>query len=136
MTWYDTLGVSPTCSRQELRTAFEAQKARLEVARQKSQSHAHRARIEVEWRAIHAAWDILGHPARRRAYDRQPGITPSTTPPAASSKPLIPYRWLLFVLLLLTIAVLGHLAPLPLLVVSAGVLLAATLIGVAMPHRP
>ncbi|MGB0388884.1 MAG: hypothetical protein ACPGWR_29025 [Ardenticatenaceae bacterium] len=71
MTLYDYLGLEPTCTPQEVRQAFEARRLQLEIAREKAHSAANRARVEVEWRAIHAAWDVLGNPKHRRAYQRQ-----------------------------------------------------------------
>ncbi len=132
MTLYDHLGVSPFCTSQEIRAAFEARKAHLEAARICPQSPALRARVEVEWRAIHAAWDIVGHPVRRRAYNQQLGL--NSTLPHAPTK--LSYRGMVATLLVLIAIGVGLLAPLPLLVAGGSIVLAATLWWVAAPgHR-
>lgn len=105
MTLYDYLGLAPTCTRQEVQAAFEARRDALVRARQATPSPAHRAQVEVEWRAIHAARDILGHPSRRAAYDRQLHRDDSTPPPAHPHG--LPWR----ALVLLTLATLGLAAP-------------------------
>lgn len=86
MTLYASLGLLPNATPAEVRRAFEARSAALAARRDAACSPAERARVVVEQRAIQAAWDILGHPPRRRAYDRQleahqPAITFHPGPP-------------------------------------------------------
>lgn len=62
----------------------------LEQARRTLRTPAQRARVEMESRSIHAAYEILSHPARRRAYDQHlnlPAPAPSAPPRKLSPLP-------------------------------------------------
>lgn len=107
MSLYDSLGLPPTCTQREIQAAFEVQREALVRARQASHSPAHRAQLEVEWRAIHAARDILGHPARRATYDRHLQQSLPTVPTVFPT-PRYGSPWR--AILLLTLATLGLVA--------------------------
>ncbi|MCZ7571826.1 MAG: J domain-containing protein [Ardenticatenaceae bacterium] len=69
MTLYDRLGVSPDADFAELRRAYRQAVRTWHPDRFATASPAARAQAEAEMRRINAAWDILGDPHHRRAYD-------------------------------------------------------------------
>lgn len=81
---YDTLGVSPTAS------AAEVRKAWLELARQlHPDMNPGNAAVAGRFRAVRAAWDVLGDPARRALYDEfgEDATSAFFDPEAARSRP-------------------------------------------------
>jgi putative phosphoribosyl transferase len=73
---YEVLGVGPTASPEEVRRAY------LDLARRHHPDAHAGAGAEVldearrRMQAVNEAWRVLGHPARRRAYDASLGIAP------------------------------------------------------------
>ena len=79
--YYDILGVAPTAGAAEIRSAFRAQARRYHPDVNKEPGAARRFQL------AHDAHDILGDPAKRRAYDERrarPSPRPSRTAPSAA----------------------------------------------------
>lgn len=86
-THYETLGVPPSASADEIRSAYRSQ-ARLhhpdaQVERGGAPSQASRHRMA----AVNKAWEVLGDPARRRRYDMDIGVGVGPTAPSSSPRP-------------------------------------------------
>ncbi len=89
---YETLGVSPRATSDEIRKAYRALARRHHPdARGGAASH--------EMAAINAAWHVLSDPGRRAVYDAartpRPAGTPGGAGPAVSTVPTVPARALL-----------------------------------------
>lgn len=69
-THYQVLGVRPTASRDELRTAHRQLAHLLHPDRLAGASSAERTLAERRMREVNAAWSVLSDPDRRAAYDR------------------------------------------------------------------
>ncbi len=76
-THYDRLGVAPQATHDELRRAYRrlAQRHHPDT-NPGAPEEARKAMAE-----INRAWEILGDPERRRAYDRAIGVAPRLSPP-------------------------------------------------------
>lgn len=89
-THYETLGVPPSATADEIRSAYRRQ-ARLHhpdaQVEQGAPSQASRHRMA----AVNTAWEVLGDPARRRRYDL--GIGVGVGPTAPSSSPRVDDTW-------------------------------------------
>ncbi len=80
--YYDILGVAPTAGADEIRRAFRARARRYHPDVNKEPDAARRFQL------AHDAYDILGDPTKRRAYDAgraRPASRPARTPPAGSA---------------------------------------------------
>ena len=71
-THYERLGVAPHASHDEIRRAYRAQAQRHHPDANPTAGAGARATMAE----INAAWEILGDPERRRAYDGAIGTTP------------------------------------------------------------
>jgi curved DNA-binding protein CbpA len=79
VTHYEVLGVAPSASAAEIKRAYRRQ------ARQHHPDVAGNG--DAAMRALNRAWETLGDPARRRAYDRTLGVGLVPPSPAAPSAP-------------------------------------------------
>ena len=71
-TYYDTLGVEPDASRDELKSAYQDRVAELEAAREgKNVSEAALQSNRAEVARVRAAWNVLADPFQRSRYDEQ-----------------------------------------------------------------
>jgi curved DNA-binding protein CbpA len=71
LTLYDVLGVAADATGDELRAAYLARARRLHPDRLIDADPGERVRAEREMQALNEAWRVLGHPPRRREYDRR-----------------------------------------------------------------
>jgi hypothetical protein len=74
ITWYDVLGVLPDAPPEDIRAAWQARRAALQLAGQAGAPPdvapaADRARQQVD-----QGWDVLADPAARAAYDQEIGF--------------------------------------------------------------
>ncbi len=67
---YEVLGVTPTASHSELRRAYR---------RMLRAAHPDTGGSEARFHAVQCAWEQLGTPSARAAYDRHPSPQPGTT---------------------------------------------------------
>ena len=83
---YDTLGVSPTASTEDIRRAYHAKARRWHPDHAATASPADAGRAEDAMRRINEAWRVLGDPQRRRDYDRSlaPGAASGATTGSAA----------------------------------------------------
>jgi hypothetical protein len=71
-TYYDTLGVSPDASRDELRAAYRSRVEELEAARgAKNFSDSALQANREETARVRAAWNVLSDPFQRQRYDEK-----------------------------------------------------------------
>jgi uncharacterized RDD family membrane protein YckC len=71
-TYYDTLGVEPDASRDQLKSAYQDRVAELEAARGgKNVSEAALQSNREEVARVRAAWNVLADPFQRSRYDEQ-----------------------------------------------------------------
>ena len=75
-THYHLLGVSPHATQDEIRRAYHRQARRHHPDANPGAEPAPRTTMAE----INAAWEVLGNPERRRAYDRAIGATPPPGP--------------------------------------------------------
>ena len=71
-THYELLGVSPHATQEEIRRAYHRQARRHHPDANPGAEPGRRFRMAE----INAAWEVLGNPEKRRAYDRSIGTTP------------------------------------------------------------
>ncbi len=74
-TWYDVLGVAPHASPDEVRTAYRIHARALHPDSRDPDLPA--AEADAALRLLNAAWEVLGEPGRRAAYDEKlegPGL--------------------------------------------------------------
>lgn len=94
---YQLLAVPPSASAQQLRSAYRAQLRRHHPDRFRAGSSAHQQACAVT-RALVAAWEVLGEPGTRAAYDAGLGrpatrhADPTAPPPAAPPPAAAPPR--------------------------------------------
>ncbi len=69
-TYYQTLGVAPSATHDEVRQAYRDLARRLHPDRQAGASAAERALAERRMREINAAWKVLGDRPARTRYDQ------------------------------------------------------------------
>jgi curved DNA-binding protein CbpA len=107
-TWYDVLGVRPDASDEELRASYRSQVRALHPdSRQPSVPPAD---ADAALRLVNQAWEVLGDPARRAAYDEgleEAGVRADEEPWAlqrAHGGPRFPW-WIVVVAVLLVIFV-------------------------------
>ena len=81
-THYQRLGVAPSASTEEIRTAYRALASRLHPDHSGGSSVAERTLAERRMREINESWRVLQDPGRRRTYDDS-RLTGSSRPPAA-----------------------------------------------------
>ncbi len=75
-THYDLLGVSPHATQDEIRRAYRRAARRHHPDANQGGEPARRTAMAE----INAAWEVLGNPEKRRAYDRAIGMTPRPRP--------------------------------------------------------
>lgn len=68
-TYYEVLGVAPHAGHDEIRRAYR-------VLAQRHHPDANPDATAADMAEINAAWEVLGEPERRRAYDLAIGVTP------------------------------------------------------------
>lgn len=66
---YDELGVAPTASASEIRTAYVALARRHHPDRMGTSTEAVRGEAAARMARVNAAWTVLSDPAKRAAYD-------------------------------------------------------------------
>ena len=76
-THYDLLGVSPSATQDEIRRAYHGLARRHHPDANPGQSDPSR---RLKMAEINAAWEVLGNPEKRRAYDRSIGAAPHAGP--------------------------------------------------------
>ena len=72
---YDTLGLTPAATHEEVRQAYIERALRHHPDRQEGQDVAGRAEAERRMQAVNGAWAVLGDREARAAYDAELGIT-------------------------------------------------------------
>lgn len=82
---YDTLGVSPTASTEDIRRAYHAKARRWHPDHAATASAADAGRAEDAMRRINEAWRVLGDPQRRRDYDRRLNGAATATAPGSGA---------------------------------------------------
>jgi hypothetical protein len=71
-TYYDTLGVAPDATREELRAAYRSRVEELQAARgAKNFSDSALAQNREETARVRAAWNVLSDPFQRQRYDEK-----------------------------------------------------------------
>lgn len=78
---YQTLGVSPEATHQEIKAAFR----RLAKKHHPDLSKLPATQAEALFHSINAAWEVLGDPDRKKEYDRSRRTSPSDKPRSSSS---------------------------------------------------
>jgi hypothetical protein len=79
-TYYETLGVEPSASRDEVRAAYRSRVEELEAARgSKNVSESALQRNREETAKVRAAWNVLSDPFQRQRYDDQLAEVPDGT---------------------------------------------------------
>ena len=73
---YDTLGLTPAATHEELRQAYLARAMQHHPDRQDGRDVAARAQAERRMQVVNGAWAVLGDPDARAAYDAELGIVP------------------------------------------------------------
>ncbi len=76
---YNILGVPPTATQEEIRTAYRALAKAFHPDR--FAERRAKARAEAQLKAINAAYGVLGDPERRRQYDAARVARPAPAPP-------------------------------------------------------
>lgn len=71
---YDTLGLTPAASHEEVREAYIERALRFHPDRQEGQDVAGRAAAERHMQDVNGAWSVLGNREARAAYDAELGI--------------------------------------------------------------
>jgi hypothetical protein len=93
-THYDTLGLTPSSTHEEVRQAYIQQALRHHPDRQEGQDLAVRVAAERRMQEANAAWAVLGDRQARAAYDAELGVVsdagPSADPVARTAAPLAP----------------------------------------------
>lgn len=74
---YDELGVSPTATVAQIRTAYVALARRHHPDRMNSADASARAESAARMARVNAAWTVLSDPAKRAAYDARHAIAPT-----------------------------------------------------------
>ncbi len=72
---YETLGLTPAATHEEVRQAYIERALRFHPDRQEGQDVAGRAEAERRMQAVNGAWAVLGDREGRAAYDAELGIT-------------------------------------------------------------
>ena len=75
---YDTLGLTPSSTHEEVRQAYIDRALRHHPDRQEGQDLAGRAEAERRMQEANAAWAVLGNREARAAYDAELGLVPET----------------------------------------------------------
>lgn len=83
---YQLLAVPPSASAQQLRSAYRAQLRRHHPDRFRAGSTAHQQACAVT-RALVAAWEVLGEPGTRAAYDAGLGLPADAAAPSPAAAP-------------------------------------------------
>lgn len=87
-THYETLRVSPSADAAEVRRAYLARARELHPDQHIGAPEAQRRRVERLMQELNAAWEVVGDPARRRAYDAGLRASrPRPTGPVVTSRP-------------------------------------------------
>lgn len=73
---YDTLGLTPSSTHEEVRQAYIDRALRHHPDRQEGQDLAGRAEAERRMQEANAAWAVLGNREARAAYDAELGLVP------------------------------------------------------------
>lgn len=74
---YDTLGLTPSSTHEEVRQAYIDRALRHHPDRQDGQDLAGRAEAERRMQEANAAWAVLGNREARAAYDAELGLVPA-----------------------------------------------------------
>src|SRR4051794_37722910 len=93
-THYERLGVRPSASTDEIRTAYRTLAQRLHPDRLAGASPAERGLAERRMREINESWAVLRDPAARRRYDesRRGGARPRTRAATSAGTIVVPRR--------------------------------------------
>lgn len=87
-THYDTLGVKPSASAQEIRKAYLRRARALHPDRQLDRSESDARRAEEAMQVVNAAWDVLSDPKKKAAYDqRLKGAGARSSPQRSQQRP-------------------------------------------------
>ena len=70
-TYYEVLGVPPSASHDELRDAYRSEALAQHPDRHASADAHAAAEAELRMRVVNAAWQVLGDPVSRAAYDAE-----------------------------------------------------------------
>jgi hypothetical protein len=81
-THYDTLGLTPSSTHEEVRQAYIDRALRHHPDRQDGQDLAGRAEAERRMQEANAAWAVLGNREARAAYDAELGLVPDAEDPS------------------------------------------------------
>lgn len=79
-THYETLGITPTSTTQEIRKAYLRRARALHPDRQQGKTEKEARRAEQAMQQVNVAWNVLSDPAKKADYDS--GLRPRTTPTA------------------------------------------------------
>lgn len=99
MTHYETLGVAPDASAEQLHRAYLRQARQFHPDRHQAEGATAAADAEERMRRVNEAWQVLRDPARRAAYDRhlaaprgEGGRVRSAGPTADAAPVFVPRR--------------------------------------------
>lgn len=85
---YDTLGLTPSSTHEEVRQAYIDHALRHHPDRQDGRDLAGRAEAERRMQEANAAWAVLGNREARAAYDAELGLVTGPEDPAGGWDPL------------------------------------------------
>lgn len=92
---YELLGLTPAANEDEIRRAFEERRRRYDPAKLAGIDADLRALAEKKFRLVTRAFELLGDPAKRAAYDEtlkrrgSEPVAPSVAPPSPDRRPLV-----------------------------------------------